>query len=296
MAQRGTVRSSDIDDAFVPMITESRFTEEHATTMAALVRREDLEKGRGGSVKIPKYTAFDDAEDLAEGVDITQGQRVLDSLTTITPTEIGLKVVVTKRTVDTRRDDILEIIGKLAGDAMGRKAEKMALTMLDGFSNALGSAGTALTWEHIGAAKVAIRGGGGGAAALTEPAPMSSPIVGVFHPHQLWPLAKDLAPAGTYPVPSGLSAEIVKKGKVGKVADVPLFEAGLLTIDSSDDAKGGVFCKDALIGVMDEREEYQEFRGSLRAYEITMSRWLTFAEWNDAWGREMLFDAVMPVS
>jgi N4-gp56 family major capsid protein len=292
----GATRTTDIDDAFVPLVVESRYTEEHATTMAGLVRREDLEDGRGDSVKIPKYNKFDDAVDTAEGVDITQSQRLLDTLTTITPTEIGIKVVVTKRTVDTRRDDIMKIVGKLAGDSMGRKEEKMALVMLDGFSNALGSAGTALTWEHIGAAKVAIRGGGGGAAALVEPAPMASAIVGVFHPHQLWPLAKDFSPAGTYPVPSGISEEIMRKGKIGRIADVPLFEAGLLTIDSSDDAKGGVFCKDAIIGVLGEREEYQDFRGSLRAYEMTMVRWLTFAEWNDGWGREMLFDSVMPVS
>ena len=293
----GTTTTSTITNDFIPLVNEARFHEEHATTMVKIVRREVLPKGRGDNIKIPKYGTFDDAQDGQEGTDVTQSQKLSDAVSTITPTEIVVKAVVTKRTVDQRRSDVLKIIGKLMGDSMGRKEEKTGLTMLSGFSLGLGSAGTALNWEHIGAGRHAIRGGGGGAAALVEPAPMASPILNVSHPHQLWPLAKDLAAVGsTTPYPVGLSADIVKMGRVGKIQDVTTFEAGLLTIDSSDDAIGGMFAKDALILVYGEREEYQDFRGALRAYEITMSRWLTFYEWNDSWGRSMTFDAVMPVS
>ena len=68
--------------------------------------------------------------------------------------------------------------------------------------------------------------------------------------------------------------------------------------DSSDDIKGGVYSKQAQIlvelgsapSVADQRDE------SLRATELNyVGRWAR-GEYNDNWGREMLFESIRPTS
>lgn len=281
----------NIDDAVRPMLAASRKTMEHEPTMKGLVRQERIPRGEGGVFRYPKYDALADAQDLSEGQDITQSHQIIDALSTITPTEIGMRVVITDRTIRTVRDSQPELAGELIGNSMARKLDKDGLTMLDGFSTALGSAGTALTWEHIAAARSAILGG-------SEPAPKSAPIYGVFHPHQLHILAKDYAPAGTYPIPTGPSADIQKSGDAPKVVGgVQIHDDGLLSKDSSDDAKGGVFSKEALILVLDDMPGLtKDHDNSLRAWEIIQTWWYGWGEYNDSWGREMLFDAITPTS
>jgi hypothetical protein len=288
----GINSTANIDNVVRPMLAESRVTIEHEPTMKQLVRIERIPKGQGGTYRLPKWGVLPDAQDLTEGMDITQSQQLSDTLQTFTPTEVGHQVIITKRAMETLRDDIMRQAGRQMGDALQRRIDKDGLTMLDGFSTSLGSAGTALTWEYIAAAEVGIMGGGS-----AEPAPKSSPVYGVFHPYQLHPLAKDFAPAGTYPVPSGLSEDIQLKGFVSKsIAGVPLYRDGNLTIDANDDAKGGVFSKEALLLVWEEPNEQKEESISLRGWRVVQTVWYVYGEYKDAWGREMLFDSVAPTS
>ena len=287
----GTNTTTNIDDTVRPMLAASRYTMEFVPVMKQLPRQERLPKGQGTGFKYPKWGTISDAQDLTQGIDITQSQRITDSIATITPTEVGQKVVITDRTIDTVTANMWTVIGKLMGDAMARKIDKDGLTMLDGFGTIIGAAGTALTHEHLAAARSAILGG-------AEPAPSNAPVFGVFHPHQLHPLYKDQAVAGTYPIPSGLTEKLIKSGQVDmSVAGVALKADGNLTKDASDDAKGGVFSKEALILVMDSApRHYKEHRGSLRGWEVVDSIWYAYGEYKDDWGREMVFDSVTPTS
>ena len=294
----GVNTTSNIDQVFKPMLAEARRYMEHGVTMTGCVRTEKIPAGQGGDFRLPKWAQLADANDLSEGVDISQAEQLSTSLQTYTPTEVGNMVIFTDRVLKTVGSDLLARAGKLMGDSMARKIEKDGLTMLDGFSTALGSAGAALTWEHIGAAKTAIMGGGGGAAALVEPAPRDAPVFGVFHPHQTWILAKDFAPVGTYPLPVGLTAETIAKGQPPlSIAGVTIKEAGLLSIDTDNDSKGGVFSKEALILVMDEAPKNRTEESAIsRGVRIVQTSWYVYGEYNDNWGREMLFDAIVPVS
>ena len=294
----GTTNTAAVDQSFRPMLDASKFIIEHTPVMDKLVRKESIPAGQGGAYRQPTWNTLDDAQDLQEGVDVTQAQQLADSLESYTPTEVGHLVSITDRVKKTVGPKVIAAAGRLMGEAMARRIDKDGLTMLDGFSLALGSAGTALTWEHVGAAKTAIFGGGGGAAATFEPAPRSAPVYGVFHPHQTWILLKDFAPSGAIELTSGKTVDIQATGKVpSKVAGVDMYEDGNLSIDSSDDAKGGVFSKEALLLVMDEMPETrQEDSARSRGTIIVQTTWYIFAEHRDKWGREMLFDAVMPVS
>jgi hypothetical protein len=279
---------ADVDNIVVPMLAASRYTIEHETLMKQLTRNVRLEDRAGESYREPKWNTMT-AQSLTRGVDMSNGQKLSDTLQTFTPSEVGIQVYLEKQLVRTRRDDMFTVAGKVMGLALSRKLDIDGLAMLDSFSLALGTAGTALTWEYISAAKTAIMG-------RSEPGPM--PIYGAFHPHMLHPLAKDLAPTGTYPVPSGVSQEVIEQGFVAKsLAGVSIFQDGNITIDASDDAKGGVWSKEALILVMVGFPGIEkEYDSSLRAWELNQVWEYIWGEREDGWGREMLFDAVSPTS
>jgi len=52
---------------------------------------------------------------------------------------------------------------------------------------------------------------------------------------------------GTYPLPDGPTATVFKTGFKLPIASVDIFPDGNITIDSTPDAKGGVFARDAII-------------------------------------------------
>src|SRR3990167_4023650 len=285
----GPTTTQTVDNAVREMLAASKYTMEHAVVMANLPRREGIPAGSGGDYNEPKYDTLADAQDLNEGYDVAQSQRITDSLLTLTPTEVGHMVVLTDRVLETVRDDQFKIAGKLMGEAMARRIDKDGLTQLDSFSLIIGAAGTTGTWEHIGAGRFAVRGGGGGAAATFEPAPASSPGFAVHHPHAWWNMLKDFAPAGTYPITPGLSNNIQMNGELpSKIAGVRCFEAGNLSIDTLDDAKGGIFSKEALLLVMGKmKTEKQRFARS-RCWEVVQTVYFIYGEFKDQWGRELV--------
>ena len=71
-----------------------------------------------------------------------------------------------------------------------------------------------------------------------------------------------------------------------------------LSKDSADDAKGGVFSKEAIVQVhfMGGPSMEEQRDASLRATEYNIVMVKGVGEWKDAWGREMLFDSVSPTS
>ena len=119
----------------------------------------------------------------------------------------------------------------------------------------------------------------------------------MLHPYQAHDLAADLAPVGTYPVPSGISQTVLENHWVGRAFGVDLFQAGNLPVDGEDDAKGGVFSREALVLVIFKDWAVERERdASLRAWELNVVADYGYAEYQDAWGVEMYFDAAAPSS
>ena len=289
MAQEGINTTTDIDNALVAMLAESRFIIEHKPAMKQLTRNVSMPAHGGGDYRIPKYATVA-ASALSQGVDIGNAQKLSDSLTTITPTEIGLQVVLVDRLMRTVRDDMVSIAGRLMADALVRKLATDGLGMFTSFSTGLGSAGTALTFAYIHAAKTAIESNS------AEPAP--APYYGIFHSNALHPFVKNISPTGTYPIPSGISEELIRDGFVMKtIGGVEVFKDNQITIDSSDDSIGAVMSKEALILVNDEMPSIEKERdASLRAWELNQSWWYAYGEYVDLWARKMTFDSIIPTS
>ena len=281
--------SSDLEKMQRTVIGQARFTREHKGCMVGLTERFDLEPGQS-TLTVPKMSAFGDAEDLQDGVDMTQSQQIANSYTDITTAEIGIKAIITDKLIRQMNESVFRMCGRLLGDSMRRKIEKEGLDLCDGFSNSLGAASTAMASGYLSAAISQLEG-------ADEPAP--PPYAYVGHPFQVKKVMDAVAVVGTYPLPEGFSAQMVKDYWAGTFAifGTPVFRNGLISIDSSGDAKGAVFSKSA-IGYVVAKEAYTERQrdASLRAWEIVHVQDSDWVELDDGYGREMYFDCATPTS
>lgn len=294
-------QKSSIDDAVRRYVAESRYTmQERPGVVWANIRKETLPTGQGGSVNIPKYGTVNTVA-LSEGIDMAQAQEITDTGLAITPAEFGAQVVITDLQLMTTKDEFFRVAGKVLGDSFDRQREQTLCDDMDNFSVALGSAGTALNLGHVMAAYASVKyntTANGAAGRGGEPAP--DPVYGFLTPAMIHSLKKTMvggigAVGNTQVVPALDRADYQDQFNA---AGVNIRGTINFNKDTSDDVKGGIISKEALIGVQlgSGPDAEKERDASLRAYEVNfVGRWAR-AEYNDAWGREALFDSALPTS
>lgn len=329
MATGVTGKTQVADSLPDTFIAEVRLKTQEGPVMRNTVNNVTLPMGEGGQWEMTELSRATVVA-LTDGVDLAAAEQITDSTLQITPTEYGAQVIVTDMARDqiTKRTDLVRQVGRILGDAMIRKEDVDLLTQLDSFSTALGAAGVSLTIGHILAASAAIRAGGQAAAAITagtqEPAP--DPLYAVFSDNQLHTVVKEFVWGQTFGITAatdgafvqmpintyedgttasvaGVNAQVsdnqaLRNAVVGRIGKATVLSDNNLGKDASDDAKGGVYSKEAIVQV--------HFRGgpkmepdrdpSLRATEYNIVMVKGVGEWKDAWGREMLFDAASPTS
>jgi hypothetical protein len=205
----------------------------------------------------------------------------------------------------TARDSFFNVGTRVLRDSFDRQQDQTLCDDMDNYSIALGSAGTALTIGHVMAATAAIADAGraadGSAGRGGEVAP--PPYNAVFSPPQIHALNKTLTGGQGAAAATQATPETERARPFGMSFKIPginlnVFSDTNFLKDSSDDIKGGVYSKQAQIlvelgkaaGVEKERD------ASLRAWELNyVGRWAR-GEYNDNWGREMLFDSARPSS
>lgn len=292
---------ASIDDAVRRYVAESRYTmQERPGVIWANIRKEILPTGQGGAVNIPKYGTVSTFA-LTEGIDMSQAQEITDTGLAITPAEFGAQVVITDLQLMTTKDEFFRVAGKLLGDSFDRQREQTLCDDMDNFSVALGAAAAALNVGNVMAGYASLKYNAPADAAAGrggEPAP--DPVYGFFTPAQIHSLRKTMvggigAAANTQVAPDLSRTDYQDQFMVGGVN-----VRGTINFnkDTSDDAKGGIISKEALIGVQlgAGADAEKERDASLRAWEVNfVGRWAR-AEYNDAWGREALFDSALPTS
>lgn len=294
-------QKSSIDNAVDTYVAESRYTmQERPGVVWKNIRKEILPSNSGPSVNVPKYGTINTVA-LTEGVDMAMAQEITDTGLAITPAEYGAQVILTKMLLMTTKDEFFRVAGRILGDSFDRQREQTLCDDLDNFSVALGAAASVLNLGNIMAGYAAIKYNApadGTAGRGGEPAP--DPVFGFFTPSQIHALKKTMvggigAAGATQVTPDLSRTDYQDEFNAGGVNI-----RGTINInkDSSDDAKGGIMSKEAIIGVQigGGPEAEKEYDSSLRAYEVNfVGRWAR-AEYNDAWGREMLFDSALPTS
>lgn len=305
----GTTGTSQINDAVERFLAESRYTmQENPGVVKSSIRRERLPENAGPAVNIPKYgqvTTFA----LTEGVDMAQAQQITDTGMTITPAEYGAQVVLTDLMLMTVRDEFFKVAGKILGDSFDRQQDQTLCDDMDNFSLALGSAGTALSLGHVMAAHASVKynaPANGTAGRGGEPAP--DPITLIHTPAALHSLRKSLVghvagavtlATGNTPASTPDSPNMANAGMTIDVIPGLTVKSDInFNKDTSDDVKGGLLSKEAMIlvelgpGASVEKER----DASLRGWELNfVGRWAR-GEYNNGWGREMLFDSALPTS
>ena len=294
-------QKSSIDNAVDKYVAESRFTmQERPGVIWKNIRTETLPTNAGPAVNIPKYGTVNTFA-LTEGVDMSMAQEITDTGLAITPAEFGSQVVITDLQLMTTKDEFFRVAGRLLGDGFDRQREQTLCDDMDNFSVAVGSAGDLLNLGVVMALYASIKYNApadGTAGRGGEPGP--DPIYGFYTPSTIHSLRKTMV--------GGIGAAGVTQitPDLGRTQYQDEFLAGGVNIrgtvnfnkDTSDDVKGGVISKEALIGVQlgGGPSAEKERDASLRAWEVNfVGRWAR-AEYADAWGRESLADSALPTS
>lgn len=300
----GVTGTSQIDDAVEKMLAESRYTlQERPGVVKSCIRRERLPEHKGPAVNIPKYGTVTTYA-LTQGTDMAQAQQITDTLMTLTPAEYGAQVILTDMMLMEARDEFFKAAGKILAESFDRQQDQALCDDFDAYSKALGTAAAALTIGHIMAATASIQynapadatAGRGG-----EPAP--GPIYGVFTPAQIHALNKTLVGGLGAAAATQVTPETERARAIGTEFTIPGVGITIksdvnITKDTSDDAKGAVFSREAqiLVELGSAPSVEKERDASLRAWELNfVGRWAR-GEYKDVWGREMLFDSALPTS
>jgi len=283
--------SSSLSDMSKTVIASAISNIEPAGPTNQLVSRYDIPQG-AKQVNIPIW-GRNDAHALTEGVDINTPQQLSVTVTSITASEHGIMTFVSDRLSRQNNEDILAHVGEVQGGALGRLLEDDLITLFDGFSNSIGSAGSNLTYRDIAGAVSFLKTDNNSSFGMAPGQPNA-----VMHPEQIRRFVQEVTgiQAGgsgmaAQPIPEGITADVIQNYFRGneRAFGVPIFQSGVLSRDGSGDAKGAVFVPGALaLAMAHEMEAEEERDASLRGTEMVMVGEWGEAEVADPWGVEML--------
>ena len=272
--------SSTLDDLFVNIIAQARFTAEEQSLMMGLVTQYNIGAQAGKTIQVPKYPAIA-AADLTEGTDMTS-TTVSTSSVSLTVGEVGAQVLLTDLAA-MGAGNPAEELGTVLGNAIATKIDTDLIALFDGFSGSIGTAGAEITVADLFKAAATLRAN-----------KVTGVINAVVHPYQAYQLKANLTNTFANPNGGDLQNEAMRNGYVGTIAGINVYESANVAIDVNDDAKGAVFAPEALAIAMKRDFQIEPQRDeSLRAFELNATAVYGVAELDDAFGVELLSDAVL---
>lgn len=234
----GITTTGSLTDSLETVIDAARVRREYPPKMPQLCTMHKLEPNTGLSwdeIELNRFTA----QAITETTILENWQEFSDLLRSITPTMTGITTLVTDRTYRRCSKKTIAQMGTQAQAAIERKKDIDGIATLDGFTNSTPGAGLSLGSGSISAAVANITGN------TTEGAEGS--ISTLLHPFQLKDIQDEITVGvGTFAIPDGLTEEYFKQGLQGTIYGTNAFVDGNIPIDSSSDAKGGVFAKMAI--------------------------------------------------
>ena len=270
--------TTTLDDLFVNIVAQARFTAEEQSLLRNLVTVYNIDAQPGVTIQVPKYPAVS-AADLTEGTDMSATQ-VSTSSISITVAEVGAQVFLTDMAAMGAGNPADEL-GTVLGNAIATKMDTDAIALFDGFSTSLGATTTELTAAYLFQAAATLR---------ANKAP--GRLVGVFHPYQTYALKANLTNTFANPNGGDLQNEAMRSGYVGTIAGIDIFESANVAVDGSGDAKGAVFAPEAIAMAMKRDFNLEPERdASNRGFELNATAIYGVGELDDAYGVEMYFDA-----
>ena len=270
--------SSTLDDLFVSIVAQARYTAEEQSLLRNLVTVYNIDGQAGKTVQVPKYPSISAAA-LTEGTDMSS-TTVSTSSVAITVGEVGAQVLLTDLAA-MGAGNPAEELGTVLGNAIATKMDQDLIALFDGFSSSLGATTTELSASYLFQAAATLRAN-----------KVMGRIVGVFHPYQTYALKANLTNTFANPNGGDLQNEAMRNGYVGTIAGIDIFESANVAIDGSGDAKGAIFAPQALALAMKRDFNIEPQRdASNRAWELNATAIYGVGELDDSYGVEMYFDA-----
>lgn len=274
----------------------------------------------GASKNIINYNRVQ-AYNIDDGVDIAQAQTLSDNITTITPTEVAVQVILGGRTMSRIQDpDLLKRTGRILNNAYDLKEDTDGTLQFTSFTTStLGSNSTVASPGLIQAAGARLDVGNN--TAIPEPAP--DPKYCILHPMSALVLAGTVVPfastpagaasygaaggahAGTTVGPAandGFSDSIQREGysALGRYAGMTLKYDANIAVNSSSGAIGCAFAKDGFIYVseveprLDPDTSDKSMRGAVELNLWGSYKWAVYRP--AAYGQQITLDASLPTS
>jgi len=237
----GLTTTGSLADSLPTVIDAARIVREYEGVFMRTTDAQKLPEGTGlkwDEIALAQLSA----QSITETTELDNPQQLSDSILSAEPVVAGIQIRVTDRARIRIDKKVAAKMGILGQNAIQRKKDQDYLTILDSATTSLSGAGTTLASGVIGAAASRIKGN------TTERG--MGPIFTVLHPFQIKDLQDELTSGvGTYTVPTGMTEETYRNGFNGSVYGTNVFEDGNISIDSSDDAKGGVHAREGVVFV-----------------------------------------------
>ena len=285
MAQTAT--TGNLENAQRIIIAAARFTEEHNAPAMGLIESFNLPRG-AKQVTVPKVGQMS-MSDLVDGQDIIDEEEIGMTTVDLTAAEVGAKIILTDKLVRQSAANVMSIVGRQLGEGMARKKDNDVTALYSGFSTDLGASGRTMKLANVAAAVAVAKGSQYG-----------SQIYINHHPFTVFDLAKEAAAtAGTYPIPSGFSADLLANfwSGIRPVYGVPIFEDGNITRTTVAATVGFIGDKSAMavLKSVDTRTERQR-DASLRATELVLTSDYGVFELDDSKGAGLTLDSTTPAT
>ncbi len=279
MAISGT-NSTTLDDLFVNIVAQARFTAEEQSLMLGLVTQYNIAGQAGKTVQIPKYPAVTAAA-LDEGT-APADTDVSTSSVTVTCSEVGNSVLLTDLAAMGAGNPADEL-GTVLGNAIATKIDSDLIALFSGFSGALGAAGAEITVADLFKAAATLRAN-----------KVTGSMAAVVHPFQAYALKANLTNTMVNPNGGELQNEAMRSGYVGTIAGIDVYESANVAIDGSDDAVAAVFAPEALaIALKSEFNLETQRNATRRGTELVATAVYGVAELDDSFGVKITADAAL---
>ncbi len=272
--------STTLDDLFVNIIAQARFTAEEQSLMMGLVTQYNIGSEAGKTIQVPKYPAIA-AADLTEGTDM-DSTTVSTTSVAVSVGEVGAQVLLTDMAAYGAGNPAVEL-GTVLGNAIATKMDQDLLALFSGFTAAFGAAGQEITVADLFKAAATLRAN-----------KVTGVINAVVHPYQAYALKANLT--NTFANPNGGDSqnEAMRNGYVGTIAGINVYESANVAIDGAGDSVGAVFAPEAIaIAIKKDFGIEAERDASLRAFELNATAVYGVGELDDSFGVKMTFDSVL---
>jgi len=243
---------------------------------------------------ISTYARLTDASALTEGVDLSSVQQLATNTLQLTPAEHGILVTLSNRLIRRQGDSsVVTVAGRQIGSSLRRRMAKDVIALYDGFSKSIVGTTAAIDITHFRGAVAYLLSDNN---VSFGPAPM--PLHAALHIEQISDIIADLSDPGTSVGRDGYSAELMQRWWRGsdKLYGIPIFHSGNIQKDSTPDAKGAIFAKEALYMVIaNDSDVTEEDDNSLRAREYGIFQEWAEGERADPHGVEVFSDVTATV-